>query len=135
MKDRLLTITATLLGLGAIGGAAFLVATRRFVVDGRSMLPAYAPGDRVLVSRLAYIRSRPSIGDVVIVRQPGSDGRIDVKRIAADAGEAVEIRGEQHVLGPDEWFVLGDNASESTDSRQLGPVRTADIVGKVLLKY
>ncbi len=32
-------------------------------------------------------------------------------------------------LGPDEYFLLGDNSSDSTDSRHFGPVRAAEIVG------
>jgi signal peptidase I len=135
MRERLLTIGAALVGLGALGGVAFLIATRRFEVEGRSMLPAYAPGDHLLVNRLAYLRSRPSIGDVVVVRQERAGGRLDVKRIAAGPGENVEVQGVQRELGQDEWYVLGDNASESTDSRELGPVSTGDIVGKVLLRY
>jgi signal peptidase I len=135
MNQRAWTVIAAFLGLGALGGTAFLLATRRLVVEGRSMVPAYGPGDRVLVNKLAYLRARPSVGDVVVVRQPGSGMREDIKRIAAGPGEMVEVRGEQVALGPDEWFVLGDNADESTDSRQLGPVRSRDIVGKVVTKY
>ncbi len=33
-------------------------------------------------------------------------------------------------LGPDEYFLLGDNSSRSKDSRHFGPVRAADIVGR-----
>lgn len=135
MRQRLIPIAAAFLGLGAVGGVALLLATRRLVVDGRSMLPGYAPGDRVLVSRVAYLRSKPQIGDVVVVRQPGGDGRLDLKRIAAGPGASLELQDGARILGPDEWSVLGDNAAESTDSRHLGPVRTRDIAGKVLLKY
>jgi signal peptidase I len=47
----------------------------------------------------------------------------------------VVVRGEERVLGQDEWFVLGDNVSESTDSRDLGPVPRQDIVGRVWFRY
>lgn len=99
------------------------------------MLPGYAPGDRVLVNRLAYARAAPAIGDVVVVRQPGAVGREDIKRVAAGPGATMRIHGESRTLAPDEWFVAGDNPAESTDSRELGPVRGQDIVGKVILKY
>jgi hypothetical protein len=75
------------------------------------------------------------VGEAVIVRQSGSNGRLDLKRIAASPGATVMIRGEERVLGPDEWFVLGDNLNESQDSRELGPVGTQDIVGRVWFKY
>lgn len=135
MKRTALTVIAAVLGLGSLGGAAFLLATRRVVVEGRSMLPTYAPGDRLLVNRLAYLRSKPRPGDVVVLRQLGGGPRLDVKRIVAGPGEEVEVRGEPYRLGADEWFVLGDNLDESSDSRHNGPVSTSDIAGKVLLKY
>jgi hypothetical protein len=39
---------------------------------------------------------------------------------------------EPEVLGPDEFFVLGDNSSDSKDSRFLGPVRAEDVIGRPL---
>jgi nickel-type superoxide dismutase maturation protease len=134
MKQRFWAALAAFLGLGALGGAAFLLATRRFEVEGSSMLPTYAPGDRVLVHRFAYVKTRPKPGDVVVVRLPGPERRAAVKRVAAGQGDAVPGR-EGQVLGEDEWWVLGDNAAESTDSRHFGPVHTREIVGKVLFKY
>ena len=38
-------------------------------------------------------------------------------------------------LGPDEFYVLGDNRTNSLDSRTFGPVRAANIVGRVVLRY
>ena len=108
---------------------------RRYRVQGRSMLRAYSPGDRLLVERLTYRLREPRVGDGVVVRQPGSDGRLDLKRIAAAPGSTVTMRGEPVVLGYHEWYVLGDNLNESTDSRQLGPIKRDDIVGRVWKRY
>ncbi len=33
-------------------------------------------------------------------------------------------------LGPDEYFLLGDNSASSTDSRHFGPVRARDLIGR-----
>jgi type IV secretory pathway protease TraF len=77
----------------------------------------------------------PRLGDVVVVRQPGVRGRLDLKRVVAGPGASVTLRGQPYVLGDDEWYVLGDNLNESTDSRQLGPVKREDIVGRVWFKY
>jgi signal peptidase I len=107
---------------------------RRYRVEGRSMLRAYAPGDRLLVESLTYRLRRPRVGEVVVVRRPGG-GRLDLKRIAGGPGAAVTLHGEQVTLGPAEWYLLADNLDESTDSRQLGPVPTSDIVGRVWLQY
>ena len=136
---KLLAATAAIMSVGAIILSGRLV--RRYVVEGRSMLRAFAPGDRLLVERLS-LRWRPlRISDAVVVRWPnalarpsGSPG-LDLKRIAAAPGQTVTMVEGERVLGDDEWFVLGDNLDESTDSRQLGPVRTQDIVGRVWRKY
>jgi signal peptidase I len=128
--------------LGAVFGAGLLVSglvsgrvLRRFVVDGRSMLRAYAPGDKLVVEGVSYRFRAPRIGEVVVVRQPGTNGRLDLKRIAAGPGAEVTVRGAPDFLGNQEWYVLGDNLDESTDSRELGPVKTSDISGRVWFRY
>src|SRR4051812_11045337 len=108
---------------------------RRYVVEGRSMLQAYEPGQRLLVERLSYRLRAPRLGEVVVVRQPGTGGRLDLKRLVAGPGAHVTLHGEDHLLAEDEWYVLGDNLSESVDSRRLGPTKRADIVGRVWLRY
>jgi nickel-type superoxide dismutase maturation protease len=85
------------------------------------MVPAYQPGDRLVVNRLAYLFRRPRPGDVVVLRDPQVAGRLLLKRVVAADGDGV--------------VVLGDNAAGSRDSRSFGPVRRRDIVGKALLRY
>ena len=125
--------------LGALLGIVLLifgVATgrllRRYVVDGRSMLRAYAPGERLVVEGVSYRLRPPRIGEVVVLRRAG---RLDLKRVAAGPGAVVTVGDRERFLGPDEWYVLGDNLSESSDSRQLGPVLRRDIVGRVWFRY
>ena len=108
---------------------------RRYVVEGRSMLRAFEPGERLLVEGVSYRLRSPRVGEAVVVRQPGGDGRMDLKRIAAGPGAEVTVNGQPDFLGSDEWYVLGDNQDESTDSRQLGPVRSRDILGRVWRHY
>jgi len=120
--------------LASVAGAfGFLV--RRYVVQGESMLRAYAPGDRLLIDRVSFRFREPRIGEVVVVRQPRAAGRRDLKRIAASPGAPVVVNGASVLLAPDEWFVLGDNLDASTDSRQLGPVKRRDILGRAWFKY
>jgi signal peptidase I len=129
---RLLLPLGVLVAVITAIGAPLL---RRYAVEGRSMLRAYAPGDRLLVERLTYRLHEPRVGDAVVVRQPGSDGRLDLKRIAAAPGSRVAVRGEPVILGYHDWFVLGDNLDESTDSRHIGPIKRGDIVGRVWRRY
>ena len=99
------------------------------------MLRAYAPGDKLVVENATYRFRAPRIGEVVVVRHQGNDGRLDLKRIAARPGAEVTVKGATDFLGHDEWYVLGDNLDESTDSRELGPVKRQDIAGRVWFRY
>ena len=120
---------------GVVAGVLSGRLVRRYIVEGPSMLRAFEPGERLLVEGVSYRMRTPRVGEAVVVRQPGADGRLDLKRIAAGPGAEVTVGGEPDFLGHDEWYVLGDNLDESTDSRELGPVKTNDIVGRVWRKY
>jgi len=99
------------------------------IADGYSMSPVIQPGAILLVCRVFYgirlpgaktylVRWRvPSIGDVVVFHTPA--GEIAVKRFA-------------EALPGGMFFALGDNASQSYDSRNYGPVPKDNIIGRVL---
>ena len=120
------------IALLAAGAAAAWAALRwrpfRVEVAGSSMAPALHPGDWALAVRGGPIRK----GDVVVVRHPDRPGREMVKRVTGTPGEEVH---PGRTLGRDEWFVVGDNAEASTDSRTLGPVPRSAIVGRVRFVY
>ncbi len=106
------------------------VCARRVTIRGWSMEPAVRPGEAVLFDRLAYVRSRPRRGDIVLAKHPARPGLRLVKRVAGAPGDAVTAGGEERVLGRDEYWLLGDNAGLSTDSRQLGVFRREDILAR-----
>jgi signal peptidase I len=99
------------------------------ITEGPSMSPAIENGAVLVVVRLAYgfrppgsgrylLRwSHPKAGDVVVFFTPGGDTA--VKRCGAWIGDGT-------------FFALGDNNSESYDSRFYGPVPVDRIIGKVL---
>jgi len=87
-----------------------------FRVAGTSMLPAFRPGDYVLVSQVPYFLRSPRSGDVVVCRHPATRRPL-LKRIAA----------VQHGV----YHVAGDNAAESSDSRHFGAISNKEILGKV----
>ena len=100
----------------------------------------------------------PRRGDVVVFRWPVDPSQDFVKRIIGEPGDMVGIdRGtvfingvpldEPYVLNrsrvtiapilvePDAYFVLGDNRTNSDDSRRWGTVPAENIVGQVLVTY
>jgi signal peptidase I len=115
---------------GVYATLAFFVA-RRITVRGRSMAPALLPGERLLFDRLAYVRNRPRAGDVVWVAHPLCPELRMVKRLAGVPGDMLGGR----TLGRGEYWVLGDNTDESTDSREFGPVRRRELLGRAWVRY
>ncbi|WP_217211867.1 S26 family signal peptidase [Streptomyces sp. AC550_RSS872] len=137
----------TFLWAGASAVSATLWWCRRnlvvVTVEGMSMAPAIAHGDRVLVRRrrLRHVRA----GDVVVLEPPltgpyrtaataGADGRIwNVKRVAALPGDPRpdEVPGDGPVE-PGTLAVLGDNRLDSIDSRHRGLFPADHLLGVVV---
>jgi hypothetical protein len=70
-------------------------------------------------------------GAVVVARHPGED-RLVVKRVRGGPGD--DVYGAP--LGPDEWWLASDNLlAAPDDSRSWGPMPTAALVGRVVLRY
>jgi signal peptidase I len=137
-----------------------LLLVQGFAIPSASMAPTLEIGDHILVARFHPRIGWPSPrrGDVVVFRL-GEDAPYFVKRIVATGGEKIEIRDgrvliDDHTLAepylagsttpgcvPQErvpaesLFVLGDNRSDSVDSRTRGFVREERLVGKALLVY
>lgn len=100
----------------------------RAVVAEHSMVPTLLPGDTLLVlpagpNGLPWLRRPPREGSIVIAAR---EGRLDVKRVTRPP--------ERATCPPESLWLLGDNANESSDSRQSGPVPLSDIRGLVVFR-
>jgi signal peptidase I len=99
-------------------------------VVGSSMAPTFVDGQRVW----AFRRRRYAVGDVIVFAVPadgvGPDWRI--KRVCATAGDPAPawMPGPERTVPPGTVAVTGDNPI-SQDSRQLGWIHTAAVVGRV----
>ena len=150
--------------LAVVAGAiVLLLGVRAFVaepigVPSASMAPTLRPGDSVLVNKLAYRFGDPRRRDLVVLRRPRS-GELMLKRIVGVGGDRVGVEdGVLHVngravgeafvnrrlvdsvyFGPvrvpsGAVFVMGDQRSNSLDSRTFGAVPRSRIVGRVDLR-
>lgn len=131
-----------------------------FYIPSGSMEPTLMPGDRVLVNKFIYRFTPPKPGDIVVLPAPGVGNEIDlIKRIVAVGGQSVELReGTLFVDGkaisepfvapvkdfthfgpydvaPGQVFLMGDNRTNSEDSRFIGALPASSILGKAFIIY
>ena len=90
------------------------------------MEPSFADGEWAVA-----LRRRLRVGDVVVLEHPERSGFELVKRVVGAPGDAV--RGRR--LDSNQWWVEGDRADASTDSRTFGPVSRSSIRGTIALVY
>ena len=86
-------------------------------VTGKSLSPLFSPGDYVLIGKCSYLFGAISKGDVVVFTHPSFGLMIkEIDKINSKL-QQIHVKGS-HPL--------------SVDSRQIGPVAAADILGKVI---
>ncbi len=141
------------------------LAVQNYRVEGSSMYGTLHHSEFVLVNKLAYVRSEPQHGDIIVFNYPEDPSEQFVKRIIALPGDTIEIRqgavfvnGEKinepyvsrgaqlagftgrdelasRTVPADSYFVMGDNRRGSRDSREWGFLPRKFIVGKVWVAY
>lgn len=107
-----------------------------FIVSSDSMLPVLKKGDIVLL--LKNNISNASKGDIVVFHFPEENKKL-VKRMAGIAGEPMAKFGLQERMleysdrniPANHFFAIGDNAKDSYDSRNFGPIDLAEVIGSV----
>ena len=129
-------------------------------VEGTSMLPVLEDQDRLFINKIAYRMGEIQRGDVVVFQYPRDHSKSYIKRVIALPGDRLKIedgrvfvngkhlvepyvpsrysddRSEaEMVLPPNEYFVMGDHRSISSDSREFGPVDRSLIYGKAVFVY
>jgi signal peptidase I len=153
-------VLAVAVGL-AFAVRAFVLQT--YFIPSPSMEPTLLVGDRILVDKLSYHLHGVSRGDIVVFATPPkemSDPSIKdlVKRVIGLPGETISSSGGRvsingkplpepwlppgtvttgiatQKIPPNEYFVMGDNRSDSQDSRFFGPISRSLIVGRVVVR-
>jgi signal peptidase I len=129
-------------------------------VEGTSMLPMLQDQDRLFINKMAYRVGEIHRGDVVVFLYPRDHEKSYIKRVIALPGDDLRIdHGQVYVNGDkvaekyvpkryaddrsqpemivpaNEYFVMGDHRSISSDSRDFGPVERELIYGKAAFVY
>ncbi|HNP74811.1 MAG TPA: signal peptidase I [bacterium] len=133
-----------------------------FYVKGASMEPNFYDHEYLIIDEISYRFSDPGRGDIVVFKYPKDPSQYFIKRVVGLPGEKIEIKeglvfidgqtlredyltddiltqlplggyGEV-VLAEGEYFLLGDNRSQSLDSRTFGPVARDFIIGRTWLR-
>ena len=132
-------------------------ATGRFQVRGSSMEQTLHDGQYLVIGKLNYWIRSPQRGDVIVFQPPNNPSDDYIKRVVGLPGEQIEIQSgailvdglrleEPYItdpgtysggwtLGDEEYFVLGDNRNNSSDSHSWGVLPQENIVGRAWLCY
>lgn len=136
---------------------------QRTQVLGSSMEPKLSSEDNLIVDKISYRFHEPERFDIIVFPYHYENNTYYIKRIIGMPGETVQIDGEGNILidgevleenygkeviqspgrayeeitlGDDEYFVMGDNRNNSTDSRDpsVGNIKRDEIIGRAWLR-
>ncbi len=135
-----------------------------FYVKGASMEPNFQDNQYLIIDELTYRFRAPERGEIIVFHYPPDPSEYFLKRVIGLPGEHIKIAdgqvtiyNSQHpeglvldetylpkglqtsgsvdmVLGPTQYFVMGDNRPYSFDSRSFGPIDRSVIVGRAVFR-
>ncbi len=166
MNKKLKEILSTSVYLLIVLVSTFLVVTyigQRTKVIGSSMEPMLKDGDNLIVDKISYRFEDPARFDIIVFPFRYAEKTYYIKRIIGLPGETIyidengniyidgeileESYGKEEIadpgrafepitLGEDEYFVMGDNRNNSSDSRDpaVGNIHRDDFIGKAWMR-
>ncbi len=158
-------ILETVVFIGSLFIVIYLFIAQPNQVKGESMMPTFQNGNYIFTSKVTYKMRYPERGDVVVFHSPGNAEIEFIKRIIGLPGDTVMLENQEvYVNGrklsepyiseatlplpngyaeegvpmsiPENYyFVMGDNRTHSSDSRDFGPIVYDSIIGQVFYRY
>jgi signal peptidase I len=137
-------------------------AVQNYDVEGPSMEPSLHTQERIMVDKVSYRFHDPHRGDVIVFTAPPHPTMNYVKRVIAVPGDTITIKGTSVIVDgktldepyvssryqgnpyppvlslvvpPGDYYVLGDDRANSSDSRDWGFVPRKNIIGRAALIY
>ncbi len=134
------------------------VLVQNYKVEGYSMEPTLDDGQYLLINKVGMHFHQVDRGDIIVFQYPLDPSKSFVKRVIGVPGDTVEIRDQQTIVDghlvrepyirapenavyprtvvpPGEYFVLGDNRNNSSDSRAWGMLPERDVIGLAWVSY
>jgi signal peptidase I len=134
-----------------------------FIVSGASMDNTFTSGQYLIVDQVSYYFEKPARGNVIVFRYPHDPSKFFIKRVIGVPGDTITIENSvvkisnsenpegfilnepyiksmetapffTETLGEREYFVMGDNRDQSSDSRSWGVLQEDRIIGKAFVR-
>lgn len=134
-----------------------------FIVSGASMDNTFHSGEYLIVDQVSYYFEEPARGDVIVFKYPKDPSKFFIKRVIGLPGDTITIENSvvtisnsrypdgfvldepyiksmqptepfSETLSDREYFVMGDNRDQSSDSRSWGVLQKERIVGRALVR-
>lgn len=162
LKREIISTVVYLLAVVALTFLFVQYVGQRTHVNGDSMNATLEDGDNLIVDKISYRFTDPERFDIIVFPYQYQEKTYYIKRIIGMPGETVQIKdgkiyidgevleetygkevmkyagiaSEEIVLGEDEYFVLGDNRNNSSDSRDpsVGNIKEDQIIGKAFIR-
>lgn len=163
--DFVMDILETIVFVGSLFIVTYLFIMQPNQVLGASMEKTFQTHDYILTNKVAYRLGKPVRGDIVVFASLGNNEIDFIKRIIGVPGDRVMIKdslvfvngtqlnepyiseptdtyesgfaqeGVEVIVPEDYLFVMGDNRTHSSDSREFGFVPQSNVIGKVIFRY
>lgn len=160
----LISIAITILMVVVFSWALRTYVVQAYEIPSGSMETTIEIGDMVFSEKVSYYFRDPEPGDIVTFADPETPGRTLIKRCIAVAGQTVNVddSGVLYVDGvaqsesytndkpsyplnsdisypytvPDGYiWVMGDNRTNSQDSRYFGAIKVSSVTGRAVFTY
>jgi signal peptidase I len=164
-SSKLFSAFLDLIEVTFIGVAVFVIVYlfigQPLEITGTSMEPTLANGEMIIAEKMTSRLDKLERGDIVVFKQPENKNVFVIKRIVGLPGDEITltkdsvyingtalnedyVKTHQILVGKEQetinvatnsYFLMGDNRSNSTDSRKWGPIDEQDIVGKAVIVF
>ena len=158
MKKTILEWTKTLLITFVLFFAFRTYIAEAYYIPSGSMIPTLQISDRIVANKFTYKLTDINRGDIVVFNPPIESTNPFVKRVIGLPNETISVNNgivyinnkplkESYIsespindfapykIPDNNYFLMGDNRNNSSDSRYWGTVNINDIIGKAEFIY